>query len=339
MGRPGRLWTGILLGGLAMGAVHAEALSLRAPVDCDLGKSCFIQNYMDRDAGPGRRDFSCGSMTYDGHKGTDFRVPDYKAMQQGVAVVAAADGVVRRTRDGRADIDRRLVHPDLVQGLEAGNSVVVSHPGGWETQYSHLRQGGVRVKKGQKVKAGDPLGLIGLSGFTEFPHVHFEVRFDGKPVDPFTGPEKASGCKAGPGALWDSETLKKLVYRPTGIINLGFAAGSPGGKELIRGEGHIQRSGPELSVLVFWVNLYGVKKGDRMSLRLVGPDGKVLAARDARLNGNRTPAHTYAGRKRPRGGWPTGLYRGLFKLTRPGRKAPVVAATRTMRIDKGSENP
>jgi len=68
----------------------AGSFLLNPPVDCTLGETCFIQNFVDRDPGPGAADFTCGPMTYDGHKGTDFALPSLAAMRQGVDVLAAA---------------------------------------------------------------------------------------------------------------------------------------------------------------------------------------------------------------------------------------------------------
>ena len=76
-------------------AVLAAAVSLQVPVDCRVGESCFIQQYADHDPGPGAKDYRCGSLTYDGHDGTDFRLPTTAAQRAGVKVLAAADGMVR----------------------------------------------------------------------------------------------------------------------------------------------------------------------------------------------------------------------------------------------------
>ena len=97
-------------------------------------------------------DFGCGRQTYDGHKGTDFAIPDEQAMARGVNVLAAQGGTVLRVRDGV--VDRRIqteADKKTVEGTECGNGVVIDHSSipngaGWETQYCHLRQGSVQVK-------------------------------------------------------------------------------------------------------------------------------------------------------------------------------------------------
>ncbi len=57
---------------------------------------------------------------------------------------------------------------------ECGNGVVIAHAGGWETQYCHMAQGGLAVKPDQPVTTGQTLA-VGLSGLTEYPHLHFTV--------------------------------------------------------------------------------------------------------------------------------------------------------------------
>lgn len=106
---------------------------LGLPVVCEIGRLCVIQNYFDNDSGPDARDYACGDLTYDGHRGTDFRVPDLAAMANGVPVIAAAAGRVRAIRDGIQDIDAREVDQATIEGREAGNAVVIDHGGGWET--------------------------------------------------------------------------------------------------------------------------------------------------------------------------------------------------------------
>ena len=152
-------------------------------MDCKPGTSCFLQNYVDHDAGSAARDHRCAAQTYDGHKGTDIRLRDRTAMEQGVNVLAAARGTVKGVRDGLPDVSIRNAGTEAIKGRECGNGVVIDHGDGWVTQYCHMRSRSIKVRQGDTVKAGTPLGLIGLSGMTEFPHLHFEVHIDGQHVD------------------------------------------------------------------------------------------------------------------------------------------------------------
>ena len=85
-------------------SLYANDILLQLPLACKLDASCFIQNYVDHDASTNYQDFMCGSRTYDGHDGTDFRVPSMTFMQEGIPILAAADGVVLRLRDGVNDV-------------------------------------------------------------------------------------------------------------------------------------------------------------------------------------------------------------------------------------------
>ena len=71
-------------------AAQGRPLQLSLPIACEPGKNCFVQNYVDHDPGPGVKDYACSSRTYNGHDGIDFRIPDIKAMRDGVPVLAAA---------------------------------------------------------------------------------------------------------------------------------------------------------------------------------------------------------------------------------------------------------
>src|SRR4051812_14619690 len=119
---------------------------LGLPLDCTLGRDCFVQNYVDHDPTPGSRDFTCGGRTYNAHNGTDFRLQDHLARQKGVAVLAAAGGTVDRLRDGEPDVSVRVSGQASVTNKECGNAVVINHPGGWSTQYCHMARGSIIVK-------------------------------------------------------------------------------------------------------------------------------------------------------------------------------------------------
>lgn len=63
-----------------------------------------------------------------------------------------------------------------------GKIVKISHVNGYETRYAHLNK--IYVKKGQKVKQGDNIGQSGMTGRVTGPHLHFEIRRNGKTLNP-----------------------------------------------------------------------------------------------------------------------------------------------------------
>ncbi len=307
--------------------------ALDVPVACELGRDCFIQFYVDRDAGTEIADYRCGALSYDGHKGTDFRLADLPAMRRGVVVRAAAAGTVRAIRDGEPDIGADESTRQL-EGREAGNAVVLIHDEGWETQYNHLMKGSITVQKGQRVEAGAPLGLIGLSGNSTFPHVEFAVRHEGKTVDPFGGGHSPS-CAAAGERLWTAAAAKKLPYLPGAVLLAGFAAQIPDRRD-VRGGAHRARELSTLApILVFWVDMFGLAAGDIERFRILAPDGTVVAERQQRLE---IAAHQHfesIGRLRPvSGGWPPGTYRGEYLLFRTidGERRPLLGTVRQVTL-------
>jgi hypothetical protein len=63
-----------------------------------------------------------------------------------------------------------------------GNLVIVEHEGGWRSYYAHLTE--FAVEEGQTVRQGELLGGAGTTGYSTGPHLHFELRYNGRPVDP-----------------------------------------------------------------------------------------------------------------------------------------------------------
>lgn len=63
-----------------------------------------------------------------------------------------------------------------------GNTIILDHGFGYETVYAHLYKS--LVRKGQKVRRSDIIGLVGNTGKSTGPHLHYEVRLNGRPVDP-----------------------------------------------------------------------------------------------------------------------------------------------------------
>lgn len=287
------------------------------PVKCTLGSDCYIMHYVDLDPGEDEVDFGCGRQTYNKHNGTDFGIPDEEAMKQGVAVLAAADGVVLRTRDGVVDkfINDQTQRKE-VNNIECGNGVVIAHGNGWQTQYCHMRKGTVAVKRGDKITKGMILGMIGSSGLASFPHVHFTVRYQGKIVDPFVGVTSVTGCHVSRNPLWG----KSPDYVPTGLINAGFAPKPPSQTELWQGK--FQATKAKMSdwpALIFWIHLFGVLQGDEEHFTLIAPDKRVMIDTGKTLTKNYRTWVGYAGKRNSQSNpLSKGIWKGTYQLKRNG---------------------
>ena len=67
-----------------------------------------------------------------------------------------------------------------------GNLVIIKHPHGYKTYYGHLSKIEKNIKKGAKVEQGQIIGLVGATGLATGPHLHYELRINGKPLNPLT---------------------------------------------------------------------------------------------------------------------------------------------------------
>ena len=293
------------------------------PLDCTLGDSCYIQQFVDHDPGPGARDFTCASLTYDGHKGTDFAVPSMAAMQAGVAVLSLAPGRVTATRDGMTDRLYRPEHDAEMAGRDCGNGIMIDHGDGWTAQYCHMARGSVQVQKGDVVDRGAPLGRVGLSGRTQFPHLQVTIRRNGKVVDPFD-PDGRITCGApSQDTLW----ADPIAYVPGGLISLGFSSRVPAFDAIKSGTAN-EAMTPQTGALVLWGYAFGGRTGDVMSLTLTGPLGEIIS-NDAVLEKNQAQFFRAAGRKLRAERWPPGTYTGTVALTRGG----TALGSRTITLD------
>jgi peptidase M23-like protein len=95
----------------------------------------------------------------------------------GVPLHAVADGTVVSTRDGLPDIPPLTKNPDLRTPEDyAGNNVIVRIAAHRYAVFDHLVTGSVRVRPRQRVRTGQVLGLLGNSGNTDGPHLHFGIQ-------------------------------------------------------------------------------------------------------------------------------------------------------------------
>src|SRR5436190_9362433 len=113
-----------------------------------------------------------GYMSSFSHKG-EYAL-DFK-MKKGTKICAARPGVVIGLRE---DSDKGGLKPAM---LSEGNYIIIQHADGTRGNYWHLKKNGALVNVGDTIQKGQVIGLSGNTGYTAFPHLHFEV------VDPLKG--------------------------------------------------------------------------------------------------------------------------------------------------------
>lgn len=131
--------------------IVADTMHLQLAFDLGCEYSHPIQNQVTSPYGKRRRRM---------HYGTDIDC------ETGDPIGAAFEGMVRIAKYNKS----------------YGNVVVIRHPNGLETYYAHLSQ--IHVVAGQYVQPGDIVGLGGNTGHSYGSHLHFEMRFMGKPINP-----------------------------------------------------------------------------------------------------------------------------------------------------------
>ncbi len=305
----------------SLSLVFAETPQFSKPADCIPGEECIIQQYVDIAPSAATQDYHCGDQTYDGHKGTDFRLVNAKVYEKGVDVIASAPGTVLKVRDGVVD---RLIRTNadraLTKGKECGNGLVIDHGNGWQSKYCHLKNNSLVVSPGQTVSRGEKLGLIGLSGRTGMPHVHLTIRHEGNVVDPFTGrkvgsPITESSCKIQDNNLWDEETLRAFPYTSSYIMEVGFSSKvlKVGAREIYYEQAPLTRYSDKL---VIFARVANFLKGDQLRLFLTGPGGFRTENLIGPLKRNKARYRAVTGKRRRLDTWPLGTYEGVVTIIR-----------------------
>lgn len=109
------------------------------------------------------------------HAGVDLSAP------RGTAIYAAGDGIV--------------MSAEWESGY--GYTTRIIHPNGVETVYAHQSRIAAEVMPGAAVVQGQTIGLVGATGNATGPHLHYEVRIDGEPVDPLGADMRQAGLFGG----------------------------------------------------------------------------------------------------------------------------------------------
>ncbi|MEO6831328.1 MAG: peptidoglycan DD-metalloendopeptidase family protein [Chitinophagaceae bacterium] len=233
-----------------------------SPIAGVYGKQYIIVNYVDWAADTFFKDNHCGSKTYDSHEGTDFAIRDFAAMDSGVAVNAVDNGRVIFVQDGLFDREKTSV-----LSKKLGNYIGITHAGKLQTYYGHLRKNSILVKVGDSVIAGQKIGLVGSSGNSESPHLHFELWYDSTNyIDPFSGP-----C-GHDSTYWITEPKYDTSYASWTAGMTNFICTLDTLEEGLKNRDTFYASDPAIT---YWNLQYGLRKGDSLRIDWIAPNSNL----------------------------------------------------------------
>jgi hypothetical protein len=232
-----------------------------------------ISSYIDHDPDyPDHlKDFNCGELTYDtedgyNHQGTDFLLwpfPWYKMDNEQVEVVAAAPGIILYKQDG--NFDRNCDGEDL-----PWNAIFIQHSNGYVTWYGHLKDGSLTEKfVGEEIEAGEYLGVVGSSGISLQPHLHFEVHDENDNIiDPYLGPCNPTADES----FW----LEQRPYLDAGInkitTNSTLAVFPDCPQQETLNESSTFSGNDTIFLLLYFRNL---SAGDNVNITITRPDNSI----------------------------------------------------------------
>jgi hypothetical protein len=238
----------------------------------------FIGAYVDQDKTTNSvKDFNCGTKTYDGHQGTDISAwpyAFYKMDNNQVEVVAAAAGIIIQKADG--NFDRNCNSNALT-----ANSIIIQHADGSYALYWHLKKNSVTAKAvGQSVVAGEYLGIVGSSGSSSGPHLHFELWTGNNSStykDPYAGPCNLLNANS----WWEAQrphidpAILKVSANTTDMV----LPGCPNTE--IPNESHgftvpYQGAGLAPGYAKFYIFLRDAAAGTSADLRILNPNGSTF---------------------------------------------------------------
>ena len=262
------------------GAMVQLLWPLRASVGLHDCSYYFVSAYVDQNTASGSiTDYNCGTNTYDGHHGTDIATWPfyfYKMDHDQVEVIATAAGTIIDKGDG--NFDRSCGSNAL-----PANYVIIQHADGSRVLYWHMKKNSVTSKSiGQTVLAGEYLGVVGSSGSSSGPHLHFEVWSGSTSAtyqDPYTGT-----CNTLNASSW---WASQKPYTEPGIVKASLHTTDivfppcPETETLNESTSFpLDFAGPELPVgyAKFYIFIRNETTGMQANMRILNPDGSTLSS-------------------------------------------------------------
>ncbi len=232
-----------------------------------------LYNFVDHDArGPNLlQDYTCGTRSYDsatsGHAGTDISIwpfPWARFERSEIQAVAAQAGTIVFKADGYDD-------RSCTMGDKPANRVLVRHDDGMTAHYYHFKAETITTKAvGERVAQGEYLGVVGSSGSSTAPHLHFELRDAAdKVVDPFTGT-----CNPGT-SLWAVQP----PYRDSRINKLStHSAPAVFPSCAVAEQTNLSDTFTPGARVYFYTYFQDQQAGQQATYTVYRPDGKVFAS-------------------------------------------------------------
>jgi hypothetical protein len=128
----------------------------------------------------------------------------------------------------------------------------------------------ILVRTGDFVQRGQAIGQVGLSGQTEYPHLHFTVRVNNAVIDPFAPSQSQPNQCGSSETLWDAKASTALSYRPIYVLNFGFVSAPPTMQTIE--EGTLARASKDEELLIAYLRTVNLKAGDVQRIKLTAPD-------------------------------------------------------------------
>lgn len=234
------------------------------PMGGVLFEDVHITNYVDLKPGQGTEDWGCTPyVTYNGHDASDAALRTFGEQIAGVPIFAVLDGTVIDTHDGEPDMN--------IEALgQPANYVILDHGNGRVCYYWHMANGSVAVSPGEQVVAGQQIGLVGSSGNSTGPHLHFATYDGPQVVEPYAGP-----CNPG-SSQWENQVPSDPTEPSPYLWEFAFSrtpiAPSFPPVEMPR-TGQVQANDP---LVYWWLILPNLPTGSTYRYRWKRPNGAVV---------------------------------------------------------------